>query len=89
MIELPPRPPWMHRAACRGVDPELFFPGRGDKNDQAAAICQPCPVRLDCLDHAITTGEKLGMWGGLNEKQRRRARRERRAAELDNEERSA
>ena len=29
MAELVNRPPWHRQAACRGVDPDLFFPERG------------------------------------------------------------
>lgn len=69
---------WEHRAECRNHDPELWWPvsagGRGEDTsgtDQAAAaaavaICyRHCPVRQECLDRAVTTGERHGIWGGL------------------------
>jgi WhiB family transcriptional regulator, redox-sensing transcriptional regulator len=48
--------------------------GRLDKarrEGRAKAICAACPVRKDCLDYAIATHEPHGVWGGLNELERR------------------
>lgn len=73
---------WEHHAACLGVDPELFYPGKEDPADLAAAraVCAECPVAADCLEYAILNGEKYGIWGGKSEKERRAIRRERRLA---------
>jgi WhiB family redox-sensing transcriptional regulator len=71
---------WRDDAACRGIDPELFFPTRGGDTRQPRAVCADCPVRTDCLEHAITTNEKVGIWGGLSERERRQLRRRRRAS---------
>lgn len=60
------------RAACRGVDPALFYPARGESTEVARAVCASCPVILDCA--AAGVGEKHGMWGGLSERQRRQMR---------------
>ena len=38
---------------------------------QAKHICSRCPVRVQCLTHAISTGEYWGIWGGLDERERR------------------
>lgn len=70
--------PWMREAECLGVDPELFFPARGESTREAKGICQRCTVRLECLEHALANGEKFGIWGGLSERERRRVRRQRR-----------
>ena len=43
----------------------------------AKAICRECQVRGDCLEFALRSGEKFGIWGGLSERERRRVRRER------------
>lgn len=67
---------WMRQAACRSVDPELFFPGRGESTREAKAACAGCPVRVECLDYAIANGERHGIWGGLSPRERRRARRQ-------------
>ena len=65
---------WMTAAACRapGIDPGVFFPGRGEDYARAKAICEACPVRAQCLDYAMTPPrEKHGIWGGLSERGRR------------------
>ena len=40
---------WRNRAACRGIDPDLFFPVTDEEADPAKAICDVCPVREACL----------------------------------------
>lgn len=69
------RPHWHHRAACRGLDPDLFFPGRGQSTTEARAVCAGCPVRQPCRDFAVTNGERFGIWGQTSERQRRSIRR--------------
>ena len=71
---------WRDRAACRGEDPELFFPiGAGDaalsQVEQARGVCQRCPVIEECLRFAISTGQDAGVWGGLTAEERRVLRR--------------
>lgn len=48
---------WLDRAACRDVDPEIFFPtGSGVLGERevirAKAVCRRCPVRPECLHWA-------------------------------------
>jgi len=71
---------WRQQARCRGVDPEVFYPVSEDDEDAAEAksICALCPVREACLEFALTTREKNGVWGGLTERERRRVLRRRR-----------
>ena len=69
---------WRHRGACNGLDPSIFFPESEDESDEAKAICAECPVRIACLEHALTLREKDGVWGGTTEKERRRIIRQRR-----------
>ena len=66
---------WMHLGACRGKDPGLFYPTRGESCDEAKAICRECPVELVCRDYAIEN-ETIGIWGGLSERERKRLRRD-------------
>ena len=71
---------WRHRARCRDVDPELFFPvgttGPAEAQVQSAkAICALCPVREECLQWALDTAQDAGVWGGLSEEERRRCPR--------------
>jgi WhiB family redox-sensing transcriptional regulator len=68
---------WQTRANCLGVDPDLFFPERGASTREAKSVCAGCEVRDDCLEYALSNGEKFGIWGGLSERERRRLRRER------------
>jgi WhiB family redox-sensing transcriptional regulator len=68
---------WQSRANCMGVDPELFFPERGSSTREAKEVCRGCVVREDCLEFAISNGEKFGIWGGMSERERRRVRRAR------------
>jgi WhiB family redox-sensing transcriptional regulator len=68
---------WQDYANCRGADADLFFPERGASTRKAKAICAACEVRTQCLDYAISQGEKFGIWGGLSERERRRVRRQR------------
>lgn len=70
-------PAWHRDAACTAVDPELFFPGRGDSTEPAKQVCAGCPVRSECLEHALDHGEKWGIWGGTSGRERRRIRRQR------------
>jgi hypothetical protein len=62
---------WRERAACRGSDLEVFFPGRGESAGPARQVCAACPVRQPCLDYAITNRIVHGIWGGLTERERR------------------
>lgn len=74
------QPKWQNHAACRGIDSDLFFPGRGESNHEAKAVCAVCPVREACLDAAIANREPLGIWGGLTETERDKLRWERAVA---------
>ena len=75
---------WMQRAACKGLDPDLFFPERGEnsKVDAAKAVCAQCSVTAECLDYAVTvkhdgiTGERAGVWGGKTYTERRQMSRD-------------
>lgn len=74
-------PVWRQRAACRGVDPDIFFPVSDDEAEDAKAICRQCSAQQACLEWALTNREKEGVWGGATERERRRIiRRRRRSA---------
>jgi WhiB family redox-sensing transcriptional regulator len=60
---------WEEEARCVAYDPEIFFEGRTDR--KAKAICRGCPVRLECLAAALDDRIEYGIWGGLDERQRR------------------
>jgi WhiB family transcriptional regulator, redox-sensing transcriptional regulator len=74
---------WVHRARCKDEDPELFFPigttgPAAAQIDAAKAICMECPVRVECLEWSLATGQDAGVWGGMSEEERRALRRARR-----------
>ena len=71
---------WQDGANCKGANADLFFPERGASTRTAKSICRECVVRADCLEFAISTGEKFGIWGGMSERERRKVRKERQIA---------
>lgn len=78
IIEIEPEEMAWHRYAnCLGVDPDLFFPERGASTREAKEVCRGCVVQEECLEFALSNGEKFGIWGGKSERERRRVRRER------------
>lgn len=71
---------WRRSAACRDVDPAVFFPVglTGTAIPQIAdakAVCRGCPVRLVCLQYALANHHDDGVWGGYDEGERRELRR--------------
>ena len=67
---------WRDSAACRGADPELFFPltesGRSlVQIRQAKEICGLCRVQRACLTWALQHAMSEGIWGGCTETERR------------------
>ena len=70
---------WRDRAACRDEDPELFFPVGTTgpalvQIEQAKAVCRTCPVVAPCLAWALD-GNVSGVWGGMDEDERRSLKR--------------
>jgi WhiB family transcriptional regulator, redox-sensing transcriptional regulator len=76
-LPLDPLPPdvWQDRAACFGIEPDVFFPVSEEEAGPALAFCTVCPIRRDCLAWALKNGERYGVWGGTTEQQRRRLQR--------------
>jgi WhiB family transcriptional regulator, redox-sensing transcriptional regulator len=74
---------WRDRASCSRINAVYFFPPghferkpeKDDRENHARELCASCPVRAECLEHALAIGETHGIWGGLNELERRRLRR--------------
>src|SRR5262252_29474 len=71
---------WRHHAACREVDPELFFPigNTGPallQIEEAKRVCRRCPVIEGCLQWAVESGQDSGVWGGMREDERRAYKR--------------
>ena len=65
--------PWMWDAACASAGTDLFFPReqRDPSNREAKRICAGCPVKNECLEYSLATREEFGVWGGLDEWERR------------------
>ena len=59
---------WQDLAACKGQPTNLFFPGSGQSDEKAKAICKGCPVRQECLNYSLkyeSTRPRFGVYGGL------------------------
>lgn len=52
------------QAACLEADPELFFAEAPADLERAKLVCQPCPLREQCLAGALERREPHGVWGG-------------------------
>jgi WhiB family redox-sensing transcriptional regulator len=61
---------WRRRARCRPSDASDLFV-RGRLQQEAKLFCTACPVRVECLAHALDHQVEYGVWGGLTERERR------------------
>jgi WhiB family redox-sensing transcriptional regulator len=70
---------WLNRGLCTGPDPDpdAFFPSHTDPGTRARQACAACPVRGQCLTYA-TEADEYGIWGGLDQQQRRNLKRRQR-----------
>jgi WhiB family transcriptional regulator, redox-sensing transcriptional regulator len=73
---------WMARGNCASQPPSLFFPSDGVGVEIARRICATCPVKNECLEHALVNRIDHGVWGGASERERRRILKRRRNAAL-------
>lgn len=78
--------PWMTEANCLGVDPELFYPGRGESVTDPKAVCAGCVCREPCLEYALAYDDDMGIWGGTTGSERRVIRRARRRQRFESTE---
>jgi WhiB family transcriptional regulator, redox-sensing transcriptional regulator len=70
---------WTDAAACRNSEGALFYPADSAERKEdrlereliAKRICGSCGVREECLEAALERHESYGIWGGLNEFERR------------------
>lgn len=65
---------WRDLGACAGAELTLFYPEPDDRLTirTAKAICDSCDVQDRCRRHAMDAREPAGVWGGLDERERRR-----------------
>lgn len=81
LAELPPddytRDNWRDHAACKGLDPDLFFPPVGANAHEPKRVCRTCPVADYCLDYALAVNPRddLGIWGATSQQERIRVRK--------------
>lgn len=61
---------WRHSARCRDEDPDTLFV-QGAQQRDAREVCRACPVRTECLAHALDNRIRFGVWGGMTERERR------------------
>lgn len=73
---------WQDGAACRGQDPDLFFPESYQNVNEARKVCARCEVLKDCLAYAMSAPDarKFGVWAGTTPRERDRIARQRRHA---------
>ena len=71
---------WWRDGACPFYGPNLFFgqecestAARIRRERAAKSICDTCPVTAHCRNHALRTGKRFGIWGGMSEQERTRA----------------
>jgi len=64
---------WEQSAECRNADPGIFF--YKENEAEARHICQRCEVREECLEFALYHHIQYGIWGGLDETERKTLRR--------------
>jgi hypothetical protein len=78
MLPLPPEEAWRASAACLGMDAELFVPeGKGFISVEAFRTCRSCPVRVECLEDALSfnePGADEGVFGGTTGRHRDKVR---------------
>lgn len=63
-------PDWRHGARCRDEDPDTLFV-QGAQQRDVREVCRSCPVRTECLAHALDNRIRWGVWGGMTERERR------------------
>ena len=69
---------WQRHGNCRNMDSAVFFHPDGERGlarenrvARAKEICRSCPVIAECRSHALSAQEPFGVWGGLDETERR------------------
>src|SRR5215203_5887957 len=66
---------WQERALCAQTDPEAFFPEKGGSTREAKKVSLSCDVRGECLEDAVAQDERVGIWGGLSEREGRKLKK--------------
>ena len=61
----------------RDAPPNVFYVLNGESQEsestcEVKAMRAWCPVRVECVDSALSTHDTLGVWGGMTEAKRRK-----------------
>jgi WhiB family transcriptional regulator, redox-sensing transcriptional regulator len=78
---------WRAYAECQAENATYFYapahferkPEKDHREGNARALCRVCRVQSQCLEYSLEVAESHGIWGGLNELERSRLLRRRRA----------
>jgi WhiB family redox-sensing transcriptional regulator len=73
---------WRSQAACQGEKGSAFYPPPSSerrsikvaREKRAKQVCATCVVRTTCLEQALDSGERYGIWGGLTDLERKHLR---------------
>ncbi len=73
---------WKLHGACNGLDASIFYPNDDDdplelNANEAKEVCAGCHVRVSCLEYALASRERDGVWGGATARERRKIIRQR------------
>lgn len=72
---------WQLDAACKGIGTDVFYSSECSQDQvpfaTLAKVCASCPVKSECLNHAIKH-EEFGYWGGMSERAIRQVRKQKR-----------
>ncbi|MEU6342169.1 WhiB family transcriptional regulator [Streptomyces sp. NPDC046977] len=73
---LDPPTNWQKNGACRNEEFDLHFPAGTTgihfvQAQEAKAVCRRCPVMERCAAWALQNREPFGIWGGIDEDERR------------------
>lgn len=69
---------WVEQALCRQIGGDFWYADDQksfEEQNIAKRVCQMCPVQVQCLQHALATDEKYGIWGGVTARNRANMRR--------------
>ena len=69
---------WRDEAKCKGLGDLMFPTGTGAQAlleiERAKQVCHSCPIERECGEYALDpeTHQEYGIWGGMDEEERRR-----------------
>lgn len=72
---------WRKRSACADpdIDPDIFH-SKGLETQKAKEVCSRCEVSQKCLNWALETQERFGIYGGMTARERKALLRKRKTA---------